>query len=82
MRLRDTPLGTCKQRKERRRRIDLNGFISPPKRRKGKKTKRSLSMEDVSRVNEAKTEVVIIQQPDNEANVHQENTQWWVMANA
>ena len=47
MRIRDKPLGTCKQRKERKKRAELAAFITPPKRKKGK-AKRSLSMENVA----------------------------------
>ena len=50
VRLRDKPQGTCKQRKERKKRAELAGGAITPKKRKGRKAKRSLSMEDVSAV--------------------------------
>nr|XP_002125458.3 uncharacterized protein LOC100181878 [Ciona intestinalis] len=46
VRLRDKPVGTCKQRKQKRTKDGLD--VSPVKKKRGRKPKRSLSMENLT----------------------------------
>nr|CAB3262691.1 uncharacterized protein LOC100181878 [Phallusia mammillata] len=46
IRLRDKPLGTCKQRKDKKRRGET--YTTPPKKKRGKFANRSMSVEDTA----------------------------------